>query len=57
MTKTGKQKKRTGTAAKPSAAIGLSAISSIFVEHSSFLKKFLARFLQREQDIEDKAPG
>lgn len=55
MTKTGKQQKRTGTAAKPSAAKGLSAISSIFVEHSSFLKKFLARFLQREQDIEDVA--
>jgi RNA polymerase sigma factor (sigma-70 family) len=31
----------------------LSGISSVFVEHSSFLKKFLTRFLNREQDIED----
>lgn len=34
---------------------GLSGISRIFLEHNSFLKKFLTRFLNREQDIEDVA--
>ncbi|UTW45758.1 RNA polymerase sigma factor [bacterium SCSIO 12696] len=33
----------------------LSNISSFFIEHSLFLKKFLARFLTSEQDIEDVA--
>ena len=33
----------------------LSVISRIFLEHSQFLKKFLTRFLNREQDIEDVA--
>lgn len=32
---------------------GLSGISRIFLEHNAFLKKFLARFLRHEQDIED----
>lgn len=30
-----------------------SAVSAAFVEHESFLKRFLARFLSRPQDIED----
>ena len=34
---------------------GLSGISGIFLEHNTFLKKFLTRFLNREQDIEDVA--
>ena len=33
----------------------MSVVSRIFLEHSHFLKKFLARFLNREQDIEDVA--
>lgn len=32
---------------------GLSGISRVFLEHGTFLKKFLTRFLNREQDIED----
>ncbi len=32
---------------------GLSSISSVFVEHSEFLKKFISRFLHKQQDIED----
>lgn len=31
----------------------LSALSSAFVEHNAFLKKFLRRFLSERQDIED----
>ena len=54
MKKTGHRRKHS-SAVGSSAGIGLSSISSIFVEHSTFLKKFLARFLQREQDIEDVA--
>ena len=34
-------------------ARGITAISSIFLENNSFLKKFLARFLNSRQDIED----
>ena len=34
---------------------GLSGVSRIFLEHNNFLKKFLSRFLTREQDIEDVA--
>lgn len=33
--------------------LSLSAVSSAFVEHNVFLKKFLARFLSEQQDIED----
>ena len=33
----------------------LSGVSAIFWEQNTFLKKFLARFLNREQDIEDVA--
>jgi RNA polymerase sigma-70 factor (ECF subfamily) len=33
----------------------LSGVSGIFWEQNTFLKKFLARFLNREQDIEDVA--
>ncbi len=32
---------------------GLSGVSRAFLEHNIFLKKFIAGFLQREQDIED----
>ena len=32
---------------------GLSAISASFLEHQSFLKKFLSRYLYNHQDIED----
>ena len=32
---------------------GLSIISKTFLEHNSFLQKFLARFLSQRQDIED----
>lgn len=34
---------------------GLTGISRIFLENSTFLKKFLTKFLNREQDIEDVA--
>lgn len=34
---------------------GLSGVSGIFIENNTFLKKFLARFLRHEQDIEDIA--
>ena len=37
---------------KPSG-IGVSLISKTFLENSSFLKKFLGRFLSERQDIED----
>ena len=33
----------------------VSGVSRIFLEHGHFLKKFLSRFLSREQDIEDVA--
>lgn len=33
----------------------LSGVSKTFLEHASFLKKFLAKFLRNEQDIEDVA--
>ena len=33
----------------------MSGVSRIFLEHGHFLKKFLSRFLSREQDIEDVA--
>ena len=32
-----------------------SGISRVFLEHNAFLKKFLARFLNRKEDIEDVA--
>jgi RNA polymerase sigma factor (sigma-70 family) len=38
-----------------SGPYGLSGISGIFLEHRTFLKKFLAKFLHHEQDIEDVA--
>lgn len=33
----------------------LKGVSGMFLEHGAFLKRFLARFLQNEQDIEDVA--
>lgn len=39
----------------PKSSLGLGSISRIFLEHNVFLKKFLAKFLNREQDIEDIA--
>ena len=37
----------------PSPSLGISLISKTFLENSSFLKKFLGRFLSERQDIED----
>lgn len=39
---------------EPAGAV-LSAITDAFVEHGSYLKAFLRRFIQRPQDIEDIA--
>lgn len=33
--------------------LSLSMVSSAFLEHSTFLKKFISRFLSEQQDIED----
>lgn len=44
-------KKRSGT----ETLYRLSGISRVFLEHNVFLKKFLTRFLYRQQDIEDVA--
>ena len=48
-----KDHSRTNPANSRAASAGLSGISSVFVEHSDFLKKFISRFLHRQQDIED----
>lgn len=40
---------------KQSAVPRLSAVSAAFVEHSTFLKRFLTRYFSSRQDIEDVA--
>jgi len=41
--------------AHPRSSVGRSGVTAAFVESGSFLKRFLARFLSRQQDIEDVA--
>lgn len=43
----------TSIKSQKSRHLSLSGISSAFLEHNTFLKKFLARFLSEQQDIED----